>query len=429
MENREPLAYKLRPQTLEEFVGQEKVVGKGKLLYRMIKNDKISSIILYGPPGTGKTTLARIIAKSTKSDFKKLNAVSAGIGDVKKIIEDSENYMFNKSGRTVLFIDEIHRFNKTQQDVLLPHVESGRIVLIGATTENPYYEVNKALISRSTVFMLEPLTKEDIKKIINNALTNEEKGYGKFNIEMTKDAIDFLGEICNGDSRVALNALELAVETTSVDRDGKIKIDVPEIKDCIQQKTISFDKNGDAHYDNISAFIKSMRGSDPDAAVFYLARALYGGEDINFLARRIVICASEDVGMANPNALCVAVAAAQAVKMIGMPEARIILSHAAVMVATSPKSNSCYMAINNALSDVSNKDTGEVPLKLRNATISGLDKLGYGKGYKYAHDYPNNIVDDVFLPEKMEGTIYYNPTKNGYEARINEWLNNRREKN
>ena len=412
MENREPLAYKLRPQTLEEFVGQEKVVGKGKLLYRMIKNDKISSIILYGPPGTGKTTLARIIAKSTKSDFKKLNAVSAGIGDVKKIIEDSENYMFNKAGRTVLFIDEIHRFNKTQQDVLLPHVESGRIVLIGATTENPYYEVNRALISRSTVFMLEPLTKENIKKIINNALTNEEKGYGKFNIEMTKEAIDFLGEICNGDSRVALNALELAVETTNVDKDGKINIDVSEIKDCIQQKTISFDKNGDAHYDNISAFIKSMRGSDPDAAVFYLARALYGGEDINFLARRIVICASEDVGMANPNALCVAVAAAQAVKMIGMPEARIILSHAAVMVATSPKSNSCYMAINNALSDVSNKDTGEVPLKLRNATISGLDKLGYGKGYKYAHDYPNNIVEDVFLPSKMEGTIYYNQTNN-----------------
>ena len=422
MDGNKPLAYKLRPTTLDEFVGQEKVVGKGKLLYRMIKTDKISSIILYGPPGTGKTTLAKIIANTTKADFKKLNAVSAGIGDVKRVIEDSQNYMLNQSGKTVLFIDEIHRFNKTQQDVLLPHVESGKIVLIGATTENPYYEVNKALISRSTIFMLEPLTKENIQTIINNALTNKEKGYGNFNIDMTKEAIEFLSEICNGDSRVALNALELAVETTSLDKDGKIKIDVSDIADCVQQKPISFDKNGDSHYDNISAFIKSMRGSDPDAAVFYLARALYAGEDINFLARRIVICASEDVGMANPNALLVAQAASDAVRTIGMPEARIILSHAAIMVATSPKSNACYMAINNALSDVSTKDTGDVPLKLRNATIKGLEKLGYGKDYKYAHDYPNNIVKDTFLPSKMEGTVYYNPTQNGYEAKINEWL-------
>jgi len=423
MSKKEPLAYKLRPNSLEEFIGQEKIVGKGKLLHRMIKTDNISSIILYGPPGTGKTTLAKIIANSTKSEFRKLNAVSSGIGDIKKIIDDSENYMFNKSGKIVLFIDEIHRFNKTQQDVLLPHVESGKIVLIGATTENPFYEVNKALISRSTVFMLEPLTKDNIKKIINNALTNKEKGYGNFNIEMTNEAIEFLSGICNGDARIALNALELAVETTNIDEDGEIKIGVEDISDCIQKKSISFDKNGESHYDNISAFIKSMRGSDPDAAVFYLARALYAGEDINFLARRIIICASEDVGMANPNALCVAVSAAQAVRSIGMPEARIILSHAAIMVATSPKSNSCYKAINDALYDVSNKDTGEVPLKLRNATYEGLKDLGYGADYKYAHDYPNNIVKDVFLPEKMKGTIYYSPTKNGYELRINEWLN------
>ncbi len=428
MEKKEPLAYKLRPNTLEEFVGQEKIVGKGKLLYRMIKTDKISSIILYGPPGTGKTTLARIIANSTKSQFKKLNAVSAGISDIRKIIEDTENYMFNKAGRTVLFIDEIHRFSKTQQDVLLPHVESGKIVLIGATTENPFYEVNKALISRSTVFMLEPLTKDNIKKIINNALTNKEKGYGNFNIEMTDDAIEFLSDVCNGDSRIALNALELAVETTDISEDGKIRIGVNDIADCIQKKSISFDKDGESHYDNISAFIKSMRGSDPDAAVFYLARALYAGEDINFLARRIIICASEDVGMANPNALCVAVSAAQAVRMIGMPEARIILSHAAIMVATSPKSNACYKAINKAIDDVSSKYTGEVPLKLRNATSKGLEDLGYGANYKYAHDYPNNIIKDVFLPDEMAGTLYYEPTKNGYELRINEWLNKYRDK-
>ncbi|MBP5427078.1 MAG: replication-associated recombination protein A [Clostridiales bacterium] len=422
MENKEPLAYRMRPKTLDEFVGQDKIVGKGKLLYRMIKNDRVSSIILYGPPGTGKTSLARIIANSTKAQFKKLNAVSASIGDIRKIVEPQNNYTIGESTKTVVFIDEIHRFNKTQQDVLLPYVESGKIVLVGATTENPFYEVNKALISRSTVFMLEPLTKDNIITVLNNAITNKENGYGNFNISVDNKVIEFLGDVCNGDSRVALNALELAVNTGKIDKDGKIKIGLDDIKECVQQKTISFDKNGDSHYDNISAFIKSMRGSDPDAAVFYLARALYAGEDINFLARRIIICASEDVGMANPNALCVAVAAANAVKMIGMPEARIILSHAAIMVATSPKSNSCYMAINKALSDVSTKNTGDVPLKLRNATVDGLDKLGYGKGYKYAHDYPNNLVRDVFLPSCMEGTIYYNPTQNGYEAKINEWL-------
>lgn len=426
MEYNEPLAYRLRPTTLDEFVGQDKIIGKGKLLYKMIKNDKVSSIILYGPPGTGKTSLARIIANSTKAEFKKINAVSASINDIKKIVEQNNTYTIGGSSRTVLFIDEIHRFNKTQQDILLPYVESGRVVLVGATTENPFYEVNKALISRSTVFMLEPLSRDSIVKIISNALTNKEKGYGKFDISMDKDAMEFLGNVCNGDSRVALNALELAVNTGSIDKDGKIRISINDIKECIQQKTISFDKNGDSHYDNISAFIKSMRGSDPDAAVFYLARALYAGEDIKFLARRIIICASEDVGMANPNALCVAVAAANAVSMIGMPEARIILSHAAIMVATSPKSNSCYNAINKALSDVSTKNTGEVPLKLRNATVDGLDKLGYGVGYKYAHDYPNNLVKDDMLPDCMKGTVYYKPTQNGYESKINDWLKKHR---
>lgn len=426
MENKEPLAYRLRPTTLDEFVGQDKIIGRDKLLYRMIKNDKVSSIILYGPPGTGKTSLARIIANSTKSEFKKLNAVTASVSDIKKIVQQDNTYAIGVPTKTVLFVDEIHRFNKTQQDVLLPYVENGRVVLVGATTENPFYEVNKALISRSTVFMLEPLTRDNIVTIIDNALTNKEKGYGNFDISMDEDAKEFLGDICNGDSRVALNALELAVNTSSIDKDGRIRISVDDVRECVQQKTISFDKNGDSHYDNISAFIKSMRGSDPDAAVFYLARALYAGEDINFLARRIMICASEDVGMANPNALCVAVAAANAVSMVGMPEARIILSHAAVMVATSPKSNSCYSAINKALADVSTRNTGEVPLKLRNATVDGLDKLGYGKGYKYAHDYPNNLVKDNMLPECMEGTIYYHPTKNGYESKISDWLEKQR---
>ena len=422
MENREPLAYRLRPTTLDEFVGQDKIIGRDKLLYRMIKNDKVSSIILYGPPGTGKTSLARIIANSTKSEFKKLNAVTASVSDIKKIVQKEDNCVIGASKRTVLFVDEIHRFNKTQQDVLLPYVESGRVVLIGATTENPFYEVNKALISRSTVFMLEPLTRDNIITIIKNALTNKEKGYGNFDISIDKEAIEFLGDICNGDSRVALNALELAVNTSSIDKDGKIRISVDDVRECVQQKTISFDKNGDSHYDNISAFIKSMRGSDPDASVFYLARALYAGEDINFLARRIVICASEDVGMANPNALCVAVAAANAVSMIGMPEARIILSHAAIMVATSPKSNSCYSAINKALSDVSTKNTGEVPLKLRNATVEGLDKLGYGQGYKYAHDYPNHYVEQQYLPYELNGKEFYKPTGNGYEVKIREHM-------
>lgn len=421
-EKREPLAYRMSPRTLEEFVGQEEIVGSGKLLYRMIKADRISSVILYGPPGTGKTSLARIIAATTKSNFEKLNAVTAGVSDIRRIVTDTQNPMLNPSGKTVLFIDEIHRFNKSQQDALLPYVENGTIVLIGATTENPFFEVNKALISRSSVFMLKPLSKDHVIKLLKKALSDKERGLGQYEVEMEDTAFDYLAEVCGGDARKALNSLELAVMTSEIREDGRIYIDIPTLEDCLQKKAIRFDKTGEEHYDNISAFIKSMRGSDPDAAVFYLARAIYAGEDPEFLARRIIICASEDVGMANPNALQVAVAAAEAVKMIGMPEGRIILAQAAVMVATSPKSNASYSAVNKALEDIASKPTGEVPLHLRNAVTAGMKDLGYGQGYKYAHDYPGNIVKQEYLPEVMKGTIYYRPTANGYEGKIKEWL-------
>lgn len=428
IEKKEPLAYRMSPRNLDEFVGQEHILAKGKLLYRMIKADRISSIILYGPPGTGKTSIARIIADTTRSNFEKLNAVTAGVADIKRIIADTQNQILNTRGKTVLFLDEIHRFNKAQQDALLPHVENGTFVLIGATTENPFFEVNKALISRSSVFMLKPLTAEHIERIIRNALRDKDRGVGHYNLEVDENAVKYLANICNGDARKALNALELAVITSEIGTDGIIHIDIETIEECVQKRAITFDKSGEEHYDNISAFIKSMRGSDPDAAVFYLARAIYAGEDPEFLARRIIICASEDVGMANPNALQVAVAAAQAIKMIGMPEAKIILSQAAVMVATSPKSNSSYMAITKALKDIETKRTGSVPMHLRNAVTSGMEELGYGSGYKYAHDYPGNIVDQEYLPQEIRGTIYYNPTLNGYEARIKEWLEKRRSK-
>ncbi len=421
-DRKEPLAYRMCPRTIEEFVGQEHIIGKGKMLYRMIKADRISSIILYGPPGTGKTSLARIIAATTKSNFEKLNAVTAGVADIKRIVADTQNIMLNPSGRTVLFIDEIHRFNKAQQDALLPFVENGTIVLIGATTENPYFEVNKALISRSSVFMLKPLNPSDIETIIRDALNDKECGLGEYMQVTDEDAIKYLAEISNGDARIALNAIELAVETSELESDGSIHITIKTIEDCVQRKAITFDKSGEAHYDNISAFIKSMRGSNPDAALFYLARALYAGETAEFLIRRIIICASEDVGMANPSALQFAVAAAQGIHMIGMPEARLLLAHAAVMVATSPKSNSCYSALNKAMKDVETKRTGEVPMHLRNAPIKGMADQGYGVGYKYAHDYPGNIVKQEFFPDEMSGTIYYEPTSNGYESRIKEWL-------
>ena len=425
---KEPLAYRMMPRTLEDFVGQEHIVGKGKLLERMIRADRISSIILYGPPGTGKTSLARVIANTTKSVFHQLNAVTAGVKDIKQIIEETSNTFLNPSGRCVLFIDEIHRFNKAQQDALLPYVENGLVVLIGATTENPFFEVNKALISRSTVFMLNPLTKENIIEIINKTLNDKERGLGNIDIDIDREALELLAELAGGDARIALNALELAVLTSETDENGRYKITTSVVEECIQKRAVRFDKSYEAHYDNISAFIKSMRGSDPDAALFYLGRALYAGETPEFLARRIIVCASEDVGMANPNALLVAVAAAQAVERIGMPEARILLAHAAVMVATSPKSNSCYKGIEAVLEDVKTKNTGEVPMHLRNAPVKGMAELGYGKGYLYAHNFPGNIVDQDYLPEEIKGTLYYHPTQNGYEAKIHDWLQKRRSK-
>jgi len=418
----------MMPRTLEDFVGQEHIVGKGKLLERMIRADRISSIILYGPPGTGKTSLARVIANTTKSVFHQLNAVTAGVKDIKQIIEETSNTFLNPSGRCVLFIEEIHRFNKAQQDALLPYVENGLVVLIGATTENPFFEVNKALISRSTVFMLNPLTKENIIEIINKTLNDKERGLGNIDIDIDREALELLAELAGGDARIALNALELAVLTSETDENGRYKITTSVVEECIQKRAVRFDKSYEAHYDNISAFIKSMRGSDPDAALFYLGRALYAGETPEFLARRIIVCASEDVGMANPNALLVAVAAAQAVERIGMPEARILLAHAAVMVATSPKSNSCYKGIEAVLEDVNTKNTGEVPMHLRNAPVKGMAELGYGKGYLYAHNFPGNIVDQDYLPEEIKGTLYYHPTQNGYEAKIHDWLQKRRSK-
>jgi putative ATPase len=407
-DKREPLAYRMCPRTIEEFEGQEDIIGKDKLLYRMIKADRIKSIILYGPPGTGKTSLARVIASTTKIDFKQLNAVTAGVGDIKKIVADTQNQFLNPAGKTVLFIDEIHRFNKMQQEALLPYVENGTIILIGATTENPFFEVNKALISRSFVFMLKPLEKKHIKKIIKNTLEDKERGLGEYNLCIDEDAVEFLSDVSNGDARIALNAIELAVITSDMGKDGKIHIDLETVKECIQKRPVVFDKSGDSHYDNISAFIKSMRGSDPDAAVFYLAKALYAGEDPEFLARRIIIAASEDVGLANPTALQVAVAAAEAVRMIGMPEAKIILSHAAITVATSPKSNSAYVAVAKAMHDIENKRTGEVPMHLRNPVTQEMKELGYGQGYKYAHDYPGNIVNQQYLPGySMETSPWY----------------------
>ena len=404
-----PLAYRMCPDTIDEYVGQEHILSKDKMLYRLIKADRLSSIILWGPPGCGKTSLARVIAKSTKNKFEKLNAVSAGVADIKRVVDDSKNLLMNPSGKTVLFIDEIHRFNKLQQDALLPYVENGTIILIGATTENPYFSVNKALLSRSTLFKLEPLENRHVVQVLNNALTNTEKGLGNYVLTVEDGVMEYIAELSGGDVRVALNALEIAALTTEMDANGEIKITKEIASECIQKKKAQFDKNGDSHYDNISAFIKSMRGGDADAVLFYLARALYAGEDPMFLARRIVICASEDVGMANSNALVVANAAMQAVHQIGMPEARLLLAHAATYVARSPKSNASYLGINQALADVESKDTGTIPMHIRNAPAEGMEDFGYGVGYKYPHDYPNHEVEQQYLPDKMLGTKYYVP--------------------
>jgi len=424
---KEPLASRMAPAKIDELIGQEHILSEGKLLRRMIEADRLTSIILFGPPGTGKTSIAKVIAKKTDIRFEKLNAVTSGVADIKKIIAQTQNVIFNPSGKTVLFIDEIHRFNKAQQDALLPFVEDGTLILIGATTQNPYFEVNKAIISRSTVFPLYPLSDEAIVKILKNALSNRERGLGEFEIDVDDKVINYIADISNGDARIALNALELAAITCPVDGEGKIVITGELIQECIQKRSISFDADGESHYDTISAFIKSMRGSDPDAAVFYLARALHGGEDIEFLARRIIICASEDVGMANPSALNTAVSAYNAIMSIGMPEARIILAQAAIAVACSPKSNACYLAIDNALKDVQEKRTGEIPMHLRNAPAKEMKDLGYSKGYKYVHDFPGNYVIENYLPHEIGQTKYYNPYSNGYEEKIKEWLDKKRD--
>jgi len=403
----EPLAYRMCPRSLEEFYGQEHILGEDKFLFRAIKADRLTSIILWGPPGCGKTALAKVIAQLTKNNFKKLNAVNSGVSDIKEIVAETKNLFMNPSGKVVLFIDEIHRFNKSQQDALLPYVEDGTVILIGATTENPYFEVNKALISRSTVFKLEPLKKEDVVKALNHAINDKERGLGNYVVEFEDGTVDFIAELSKGDLRKALNILEMTVLTTDMSADGIIHINRDIAKECTQQRVTEFDKNGDSHYDNISAFIKSMRGSSPDGALFYLARAIAGGEDPMFLARRIVICASEDVGMADPNALVVASAGAQAVNLVGMPEARIILAQMAVYVAKAPKSNASYMGINMALDDVINTDTGTIPMHIRNAPVSDMKEFGYNEGYKYPHDYEGGYVEQQYLPDKIKDKKYY----------------------
>lgn len=422
IEKESPLASRLRPKTLDEFCGQEHIVGKGRLLYRAIKADRISSVIFYGPPGTGKTTLAKIIANTTKSEFKQLNATTSGVKDIKEIIEEAKDIYGMNNKKTILFIDEIHRFNKSQQDSLLPHVEDGTIILIGATTENPYFEVNKALVSRSIIFELKPLDKENIKILIKRALNDNERGLGIYNAEITNEALDFLSDRANGDARTALNAIELAVLTTDKNEKGKIIIDIGIAEECIQKRALNYDKDGDNHYDTISAFIKSMRGSDPDAALYYLAKMIYAGEDPKFIARRIVICASEDVGNADPHALQVAVSAAEAVNFIGMPESRIILAQAVTYIACAPKSNASYIAINKALEDVKNISIKTVPPHLKDCHYSGSKELGH-TGYKYAHDYEGHYVKQQYLPDELLGKIYYEPSDNGIEKKIKASLN------
>ena len=409
-----PLASRLRPKTLEEVVGQQHIIGKDKLLYRAIKADKLSSIIFYGPPGTGKTTLAKVIANTTSANFTQINATVAGKKDMEEVVRQAKDNQGMYGKKTILFVDEIHRFNKGQQDYLLPFVEDGTLILIGATTENPYFEVNGALISRSSIFELKPLEKEDIRRLIMRALTDEERGMGSYHAIIDEDALEFLADICGGDARNALNAIELGVLTTERSEDGKIHITIDVVSECIQKRVVRYDKGGDNHYDTISAFIKSMRGSDPDAAVFYLAKMLYAGEDVKFIARRIMICASEDVGNADPMAISVAVAAAQAVERVGMPEAQIILSQAVLYVATAPKSNSAVNAIMAANAAVRAHKT-TVPSHLQDAHYKGSANLGRGTGYKYAHDYPNHYVEQQYLPEEIKDMQFYEPSDMGYE--------------
>ena len=421
MEKESPLAKRLRPTTIDEVVGQKHIIGKDKLLYRAIQADKLSSIIFYGPPGTGKTTLAMVIANTTSSIFTSLNATTAGKKDMEEVVKQAkDNYgMYQK--KTILFVDEIHRFNKAQQDYLLPFVEDGTIVLIGATTENPYFEVNGALISRSHIFRLEPLEKEDIKELLKRAVYDMEKGMGAYNAEIDEDALEFLADVSEGDARNALNAIELGVLTTGPSQDGKIHVTLSVAEECIQRRAIRYDKDGDNHYDTISAFIKSMRGSDPDAAVYYLAKMLQAGESVTFIARRIMIHACEDVGIADPQAIQVAVACAQAVERVGMPEAQIILANAAIYIAGAPKSNAVVNAINSAMDTVRSQKTGAVPPHLRDAHYKGSQDLGH-VGYLYPHDYPNHFVKQQYLPNEIVDKKFYYPSENGYEKEVGERL-------
>ncbi len=422
MEKESPLASRMRPTTLDEVVGQKHIIGKDKLLYRAIKADKLGSVIFYGPPGTGKTTLAKVIANTTSARFEQINATVAGKKDMEEIVKNAKDSIGMYGQKTILFVDEIHRFNKSQQDYLLPFVEDGTITLIGATTENPYFEVNNALLSRSRIFELKPLEKQDIRELVMRAVYDTEKGMGTYSADITDEAADFLADVANGDARAALNAVELGILTTDKSDDGKIHITIDVAAECIQKRVVRYDHDGDNHYDTISAFIKSMRGSDPDAAVYYLARMLYAGEDVKFIARRIMICASEDVGNADPNALVVAVSAAQAIERIGMPESQIILSQAAAYVATAPKSNAAYMGIAKAMKTVADTRTMPVPAHLQDRHYKGAEKLGHGLGYKYAHDYPNHYVTQQYLPDGMEGMRFYEPSENGYEKKIREHM-------
>ena len=422
MQNESPLANRMRPKTLEEVVGQQHIIGKDKLLYRAIRADKLSSVIFYGPPGTGKTTLAKVIAGATKAEFVSINATAAGKKDMEAVVEQAKNSLGMYGRRTILFIDEIHRFNKGQQDYLLPFVEDGTIILIGATTENPYFEVNGALLSRSVIFELKSLDKEDIRILLRRAVTDEERGMGAYHAVLEPDAEDFLADISNGDARAALTAIELGVLTTERSEDGKIHITLDVAQECIQKRAVRYDKMGDQHYDTISAFIKSIRGSDPDAAVYYLARMLYAGEDIRFIARRMMIIASEDVGNADPNALNVAVSAALAVERIGMPEARIILAQAATYLASAPKSNASYLAVDRATECMKQTMTAPVPVHLQDAHYKGSEKLGHGLGYLYAHNYPNHYVEQQYLPDALKDEVFYEPTEIGYEKQIKEHL-------
>ena len=418
MKDESPLASRLRPTTLDEVVGQQHIVGKDKLLYRAIKADKLSSIIFYGPPGTGKTTLAKVIANTTSAEFMQINATSAGKKDMEEVVAAAKNNQGMYGKKTILFIDEIHRFNKGQQDYLLPFVEDGTIILIGATTENPYFEVNPALLSRSVIFELKKLSTEDIRTLLLRAVNDTEKGMGSYHAQMDDDALEFLADMANGDARAALTAIELGILTTDRSEDGIIHITLDVASECIQKRVINYDKTGDNHYDTISAFIKSMRGSDPDAAVYYLARMLYAGEDVKFIARRIMILASEDIGNADPQALQVAVAAAQAVERLGMPEARIVLAQAVTYMASAPKSNSAINAIDKAMRVVQETKTPPVPVHLQDAHYKSAGKLGHGKGYKYAHDYKNHYVKQQYLPDGLTGEVFYEPSENGYEQQM-----------